>query len=147
MEKPPIQFKSHEKPDEQFEADIKKTIEELSNLKEGGCLFRGQPLVYQLYSGAEGDEINEENPAEGTMHPIFDPMARYEGIYEAYFVGVWRGIPEKYKPILVAHELKEHDSGSHEEAVEYEMEIARRVLNEQELEEYKKWRERYNKKI
>jgi hypothetical protein len=146
MEKPPRSEKTTGF-DDRFESAMKETISGLSNLKPGINFLRGKPFIFELVPTNKSDLVNEECPARFRMIPTNDPMAHYEGIYEVCLVGVWEGVPEKYKPLLIAHELREKDIGSHKKALEYEMEIARRMLNKQEFEEYKKWRERYNKKI
>ena len=146
MEKPPNQSdarKSHEKKDQ----DLQLTVEVLKNIQPGINFLRGEPFIYESVNGDETDEVNEKEPAKGMMIPTNDPIAHYEGIYQIYLVGIWKGVPEKYKPILIAHELKEHDSGSHDEALKYEMEIARHILSHNELEEYKEWRKQYDEKI
>ena len=81
----------------------------------------------------ENEEINREQPAMGTMFPTFDQEAHNEGICEIYTIGVWKGVPDEYKPILVIHELREYDTGSHTAARNYELEFARRFLGEEKF--------------
>jgi len=147
MEKPPKQPDAPQTSEEEREQELLQTIAELKKIKPGINFLRGVPFVYEPVPGNKEDEVNEDEPAKGMMIPTNDPMAHYEGIYEVYLVGVWEGVPEKYKPILIAHELKEHDSNSHDKALKYEMEIACHMLSDEELEEYKEWREKYDKKI
>lgn len=147
MEKLPKQPDTPQTLEEKREQKLLQTVSELLKIKRGINFLHGVPFVYESVPGNKEDEVNKDQPAKGMMIPTNDPMAHYEGIYEVYLVGVWEGVPEKYKPILIAHELKEHDSNSHDEALKYEMEIARRMLSDEELEEYKEWRKKYDKKI
>lgn len=126
-----------------LEESIQKDIEKVKGLKIGVNFFNGNPFVYQLCK--ENEEINRKEPAKGAMFPTFDQIAHSEGIYEIYTVGVWGGVPDKYKPILVIHELREHDTNSHKRAREYEMQFARRFLGDKKFHEYVGWRKQYDK--
>ncbi len=125
-----------------LEESIQQDIEKVKGLNIGLNLFNGHPFVYQICE--ENKQINREQPAKGAMFPTFDPMAHFEGIYEIYIVGVWEGVPDEYKPILVIHELREHDTKSHKRAREYEMEFAKRFLGDKKFHEYVEWRKQYD---
>ena len=143
MEKPPKQPDAPQTPEEQ---ELQQTIMGLQQIKPGVNFLRGIPFVYELLPGNEGEKANENNPANGEIVCVYDPTA-HESRRWVFHVRVWEGVPVKYRPILVAHELREHDkSYSHEEAVKYEMGIACRILSDEELVEFKEWRKRYEGK-
>lgn len=125
-----------------LEESIQNSIENLRELKEGLNFFNDKPFIYELCD--ENDEINREQPAKWAVFPTFDQEAHSEGIYEILTIGVWKGVPDEYKPILVIHELREFETDSHEEARGYEMEFAKKFLSEEGFKRYSEWRKQYD---
>ncbi|MFH1682371.1 MAG: hypothetical protein ABIA37_01105 [Candidatus Woesearchaeota archaeon] len=125
-----------------LEEDIQKDIEKVKELKEGINQFNGHPLVYEICE--ENEEINKGQPARWMAFRTSEQTFYFEGIREICIVGVWNGVPNEYKPILVIHELREHDTGSHELAREYETEFAYKFLGKKRFNEYLEWRRQYD---
>jgi hypothetical protein len=129
-------------PEESLEESIKDNIERVEGLKEGLNFFNGSCFLYEICDGS--GTVNKEHPARGQDVPCFDPILNLRGQVLIYHVGVWKGVPDDYKPILVIHELREYDTESHQKALEYELQFAHKFLGEKDYPKFVEWRKRYD---
>ena len=128
--------------EDRLEESIKDNIERVEGLEQGVNFFNGSPFLYEICDGS--GTVNKEHPARGQDIPCFNPILNLRGQFLIYNVGVWEGVPDNYKPILVIHELREYDTESHQKALEYELQFARIFLGDKKFPEFIKWRKKYD---
>lgn len=115
---------------QELEGKIRKDIEDIKRLKMGINHRDGRPFIYQ-----ETDQIERGSPGRGNIGEL-NPQ---NGQVEYNIVTVRKDVPEKYKPIIVIHELVAIDTLSPEKAMGYEKKFARELLGEEEYQRYIKW--------
>ena len=114
-------------------------MQRIEGLAEGRNTYNGRDFWLWLCDGNEEGEPNRENPCFAKWAP-FSPSNSTPTLG----ITMWDGVPEKFRPVLVAHELREVGDGhSHEEAVEYHMGYARKFLSPEDLSEFMEWQSQF----
>lgn len=114
-------------------------LQRIENLAEGKNTYNGRPFWLWLSDGKDKDKPTEENPCRASWNPFspLDPTSTLR-------IDMWDGVPEKFRPVLIAHELREvRDGYSHQEAVQYHMEYARKFLSPEDLIEFVEWQSQF----
>lgn len=102
--------------------------------------FKGFSVYYDFEVGTQED-TNQERPAEYAMTPN-------TGGGESLSVWIWEGVPEKFKEILLYHEITEADlvlnqgvlrKDAHKAAVNSHMQYANEFLNKEDYDEFVAW--------
>ncbi len=102
--------------------------------------YKGFRVRYNVATETQ-DDTNAEEPANHALTPN-------TGGGETLSIWVWEGVPQKFKEILLQHELIEADlmlnqkrlkSEAHKAAWESHMQYAKEHLNRKDHEEFIKW--------
>lgn len=114
---------------------------ELDPVESIGYLdYKGFRVRYNVATETQ-DDINASEPANHAWTPD-------TGGGKTLSIWVWEGVPQKFREILLQHELIEADlklnqnrpkAEAHKAAFEYHMRYAKEHLNEEDYKEFLEW--------
>jgi len=119
-----------------------KRIELNSNESIGYFDFKGFHVRYNVNTETQ-DDINQENPANFALTPNTSGG-------QTLSIWIWEGVPQKFKEILLHHELTEADlmlnqrlskQEAHRVAFKAHMQYARETMDHEDYGEFIRWQD------
>ncbi len=129
MLEPYIAYRGPERVEVPMGAGLSKLEAELNGVREGRNNVNGVKFIVEKTHERSPSHSLEKRKARGTRN-----------FKEELVIRIPVNFPEHYWPFVIAHELTEFESDSHEEALRFELEYAQKVLDADAFHLYQEWR-------